>query len=134
MTFFLLKWVFNAIKLTSEKDDKHFKGQPFVTKTELVKQLEKNEELCAALGLERSSKKLERAVKKAPCVKEACLLWSEFMDFFFCKEDPQFRIHTSPPWWLQIDMDGHRIRPEESTPVKGLKLDSDEELTSSQKK
>ena len=37
MTFFLLKWVFNAIKLDSDKDDKNFKGQPYVTKSELVK-------------------------------------------------------------------------------------------------
>ena len=33
MTFFLLKWVFNAIKLDSDKDDKNFKGQPYVTKS-----------------------------------------------------------------------------------------------------
>lgn len=37
MTFFLLKWVFNAIKLDSDKEDKHLVGQSYVTKNELVK-------------------------------------------------------------------------------------------------
>ena len=32
MTFFLLKWIFNAIKLESDKEDKVLKGQPYVTK------------------------------------------------------------------------------------------------------
>ena len=39
MTFFLLKWIFNAIKLESDKEDKVFKGQPYVTKKELIAQL-----------------------------------------------------------------------------------------------
>lgn len=39
MTFFLLKWIFNAIKLESDKEDKVLKGQPYVTKKELIAQL-----------------------------------------------------------------------------------------------
>jgi len=37
MTFFLLKWVFNAIKHDSAEDDPKFKGQSFVSKADLVK-------------------------------------------------------------------------------------------------
>jgi len=52
MTFFLLKWVFNAIKRDSADDDPHFKGQAFISKTDLTKQLSKNPELLRALGYE----------------------------------------------------------------------------------
>lgn len=45
MTFFLLKWVFNAIKRESDEDDAKFKGQSYVAKVDLVKQLAKNPEL-----------------------------------------------------------------------------------------
>ncbi len=37
MTFYLLKWVFNAIKLDSDPSDKQLQGKPYVTKSELVK-------------------------------------------------------------------------------------------------
>lgn len=42
MTFFLLKWIFNAIKRESSDDDPKLKGQSYVTKTDLIKQLGKN--------------------------------------------------------------------------------------------
>jgi hypothetical protein len=42
MTFYLLKWVFNAIKQDSDDSDKILQGKPYVTKTELVQQLVKN--------------------------------------------------------------------------------------------
>ena len=51
MAFFLLKWVFNAIKRESEESDERLKGQHYVTKTELVKQLVKNPELMNALEI-----------------------------------------------------------------------------------
>jgi hypothetical protein len=50
MTFFLLKWIFNAIKRDSQIEDPKLQGKPYVTKTDLVKQLGKNEELMRALG------------------------------------------------------------------------------------
>ena len=50
MTFFLLKWIFNAIKRESSDDDPKLKGQSYVTKSDLIKQLGKNEELMRALG------------------------------------------------------------------------------------
>lgn len=42
MTFFLLKWIFNAIKRESSDDDPKLKGQSYVTKTDIIKQLGKN--------------------------------------------------------------------------------------------
>jgi len=85
MTFFLLKWVFNAIKLTSDKDDKHLKGKPYVLKIELSKQLSQNEELMHAFEF-KSEKQLEKSLKKVRCVKEGCMVWCEYLDFFFVKD------------------------------------------------
>lgn len=48
MTFFLLKWVFNAIKIMPNLDEKN--SQPYVMKEELCQQLFKNEEIMKALG------------------------------------------------------------------------------------
>lgn len=50
MTFFLLKWIFNAIKKDSLIEDPKLKGKAYVSKTDLVKQLVKNDELMKALG------------------------------------------------------------------------------------
>lgn len=52
MTFFLLKWIFNAIKRESSLDDAKLLGKPYITKGDLVKQLSKNDELMNALGYE----------------------------------------------------------------------------------
>ena len=46
MTFFLLKWIFNAIKRI-DKD-----GQAYVIEGDLVNQLKQNPELMNALGYE----------------------------------------------------------------------------------
>lgn len=37
MTFFLLKWVFNAIKRESADDDPKFQGNPYISKSDLIK-------------------------------------------------------------------------------------------------
>lgn len=37
MSFFLLKWVFNAIKRESSDDDPVFKGKPYVAQKDLIK-------------------------------------------------------------------------------------------------
>lgn len=50
MTFFLLKWIFNAIKRDSSIEDPKLKGRSYVTKVDLTKQLGKNDELMKALG------------------------------------------------------------------------------------
>ena len=51
MSFFLLKWVFNAIKQESSTADEKLKGQFYVNKKEVVSQLSKNAELMTALSL-----------------------------------------------------------------------------------
>jgi hypothetical protein len=62
MTFFLLKWIFNAIKRDSDPADPKLKGKPYVTKVDLVKQLSKNDELMGALGYEGPNE-VAKAVK-----------------------------------------------------------------------
>lgn len=37
MSFFLLKWVFNAIKRESSDDDVVFQGKPYVAQKDLIK-------------------------------------------------------------------------------------------------
>jgi hypothetical protein len=54
MTFFLLKWIFNAIKRDSSVEDAKLLGKPYITKVDLVKQLSKNDELMNALGYDSS--------------------------------------------------------------------------------
>jgi hypothetical protein len=50
MTFYLLKWIFNAIKKESSVEDPKLKGRSYITKSDLTKQLGKNDELMRALG------------------------------------------------------------------------------------
>lgn len=85
MTFFLLKWVFNAIKRESSLDDTKLLGKPYVTKVDLVKQLGKNDELLTALGYD-GPEQVTRGVKDTPSTKEGSLLWEEFLDFFFHRQ------------------------------------------------
>ena len=84
MSFFLLKWVFNAIKLESEHNDPVLKGNAYVTKSELVSQLAKNPELMAALDV-NSKRKLEKEIQEASSAKKGCLTWHEFLDYFFLR-------------------------------------------------
>lgn len=93
MTFFLLKWVFNAIKMESRPDDKHLKGQSYVSKAELVKQLNKNKELLTALRFEKGAN-LEKAVQKAKCSKDGTLTWSEFLNFSFDRNTEKMILKT----------------------------------------
>jgi len=98
MAFFLLKWVFNAIKREAEESDDILKGQNYVTKTELVKQLVKNPELMSALNVS-SKRELQENVKLAAACKDGCFTWQEFLDFFFLKEASlQDRIDGND-WW-----------------------------------
>jgi len=84
MTYFLLKWVFNAIKRDSPEDDAKLKGSSYVTKSDLSKQLSKNDELMRALGF-KDQKDLQTNVKFVHSAKEGCFMWEEFLDFFFLK-------------------------------------------------
>ena len=108
MTFFLLKWVFNAIKRDSADNDPKFQGKPFISKTDLIKQMSKNPELMQALGYE-SVNQMSENVKMSACKKDGYLLWSEFLDFFFLKDaKPHERIEGSD-WWNQLDPKGQQI-------------------------
>lgn len=55
-----------------------------MTKVDLVKQLAKNDELMGALGYD-GPEEVTAGVKKSVTAKEGCLLWEEFLDFFFMR-------------------------------------------------
>mmetsp|Transcript_24251 Transcript_24251/g.23849 ORF Transcript_24251/g.23849 Transcript_24251/m.23849 type:complete len:171 (+) Transcript_24251:238-750(+) len=85
MTYFLLKWVFNAIKRESAVDEAKLNGNAYVTKKDLVKQLSKNDELMKVLGF-HTQKDISNNVKHVITAKEGCLMWDEFLDLFFLKQ------------------------------------------------
>lgn len=110
MTFFLLKWVFNAIKRDSTHDDPHFKGASFIAKSDLIKQLAKNPELLRALGYE-DQRQLQDGVKNASSKKDGFLMWSEFLDFFFLNgHDGR---GEGKDWWNQLDSKGNFVSKKE---------------------
>lgn len=85
MTFFLLKWIFNAVKRDSPLEDTKLQGKPYITKVDLVKQLAKNDELMNALGYE-GPEEITQGVKKMVTIKDGSMLWEEFLDFFFMRQ------------------------------------------------
>ena len=85
MTFFLLKWIFNAIKRESSDEDPKLKGRSYVTKTDLIKQLGKNDELMSALGY-HDKEEVSHGIKVSGSAKDGCLVWEEFLDFFFLRQ------------------------------------------------
>ena len=103
MTFYLLKWVFNAIKRDSSIEDPKLKGKSYVTKTDLVKQLSKNDELMSALGYNDISQILT-GVRDVNSIKEGCLIWEEFLDFFFMRQNKlqKLDIMDSDNWWRKV--------------------------------
>ena len=109
MTFFLLKWVFNAIKRDSTHDDPHFKGASFISKADLIKQLAKNPELLRALGYE-DQRQLQDGVKNASGKKDGFLMWSEFLDFFFLATHDRGEGND---WWNQLDSKGNFVTKKE---------------------
>lgn len=102
MTFFLLKWVFSAIQQKADSDDKLLMGQNFVLKSDMMEQFALNDEIMRTFNYS-SKKALQKAVTKARCVKEGCLTWPEFLDFFFFKEQAPLdepNAFMEEPWWL----------------------------------
>lgn len=85
MTFFLLKWVFNAIKQDGGAEGGPNAGSFVVGKSDLVKQLVKNREIMSALELSDTAK-LERELNKFECARAGELSWTEFLNFFFLKD------------------------------------------------
>jgi len=84
MTFFLLKWIFNAIKRESSIEDPKLKGRSYITKNDLIEWLAKNAELIKALGY-NSPEEISQAVRNRLSAKEGSLVWDEFLDFFFLR-------------------------------------------------
>jgi hypothetical protein len=108
MTFFLLKWVFNAIKRDSADDDPKFQGRPYMSKNDLIKQLSKNPELLHALGY-ADARQLTDNVKLAACNKDGFLMWSEFLDFVYLRDAPLHDRIDGDDWWNQIDSKGNQV-------------------------
>ena len=100
MTFFLLKWIFNAIKREASIEDPKLKGRSFVTKADLLAQLGRNDELVRALGY-RDQREIAAAVKSALSAKDGCLLWEEFLDFFFLRQSA-LQARDGDNWWRAI--------------------------------
>ena len=103
MTYFLLKWVFNAIKRESANDDPKLKGRPFTPKPDLIKQLSKNPELLSALHYASAEDLSEGVRRNAGGVKEGVLLWEEFLDFFFLRQAKLEQRLDSNHWWRHIN-------------------------------
>ena len=106
MSFFLLKWVFNAVKRNDQQT-------PYVLKKELVSQLSKNVELLNAMNIPNSLA-LEKGIQQAPCKTESQLTWLEFLEYFFVKgTSSQDCINH---WWTKIDQDGRQIQKDHDQP------------------
>lgn len=124
MTFYLLKWVFNAIKRDSSQEDPKLKGRQYVTKGDLVKQLSKNEELMRALGYEDVDHVVQ-GVKEVLSIKEGCLLWEEFLDFFFLRQSNLQRRgpNDGEGWWRRIGQSDAKESSHHETQVNSHRQD-----------
>lgn len=115
MMFFLLKWVFNAIKRDSSNDDPVFKGASFISRADLVKQLAKNVEVLQALGLS-DQRQLQDRIKVYQSSKDGFYTWPEFVEFFMARDLKQHeRSADGSEWWNQIDSQGRLIHNKEET-------------------
>jgi hypothetical protein len=115
MTFFLLKWVFNAIRQPGDPKDHKLKGKDYIDRKELVRQLAKNTELMHELEFD-SSRKLWKELQVAGGAKPDVLTWDEYLDFFFLRNATLADRIDGNDWWNKVDKDGKPV-PEE-TPSK----------------
>jgi hypothetical protein len=115
MTFFLLKWVFNAIRQPGDPKDHKLKGKDFIDRKELVRQLAKNTELMHELEFD-SSRKLWKELQVAGGAKPDVMTWDEYLDFFFLRNATMADRIDGNDWWNKVDKDGKPV-PEE-TPSK----------------
>ena len=127
MTFFLLKWIFNAIKRDSAPEDTKLKGKPYITKIDLVKQLSKNDELMNALGYD-SPEQVTSGVKKAATAKDGSILWEEFLDFFFLRQaslEKRGLLTNQESWWRKIGhSEAKEVKDEDKKLESPLKVKS----------
>jgi len=115
MAFFLLKWVFNAIKRESDKEDSELKGNEYVTKAELYKQLVKNKELMGALDF-TEVKDLQREVRAYRSAKQGTMMWEEFLDFFFGRHIVEAERKDGKEWYNRLEQDGNKLKSEQNSP------------------
>jgi len=118
MTFFLLKWVFNAIRQPGDPDDIKLKGKDYIDRKELVRQLAKNTELMHELEFD-SSRKLWKELQVAAGKKPDLLTWDEYLDFFFLRTATYEDRIDGNDWWNKVDKDGKPVV--EETPSKDSK-------------
>jgi len=124
MTYFLLKWVFNAIKRESAIEDTKLQGKPYVTKVDLIKQLGKNDELMTALGYE-GPEQVARGVKDLATTKDGSLLWEEFLDFFFLRQGGlRYQSGSQEHWWRRIGQSETKQDPRSGDEDEAPKKDS----------
>jgi hypothetical protein len=116
MTFFLLKWVFNAIRQQGDPKDHKLKGKDYIDRKELVRQLAKNTELMHELEFD-SSRKLWKELQVAGGAKPDVLTWEEYLDFFFLRNATLADRVDGNDWWNKVDKDGKPVA--EETPSKG---------------
>lgn len=103
MLFYLLKWIFNAIKIESDEDDPQLKGHDYIKKVDLVKQLQKNKNLVETLKF-KNMKEVKDTIKVAGCRKENCFIWQEFLDYFFLKDiKDEDKVKVEDHWWREIE-------------------------------
>ena len=108
MTFFLLKWVFNAIKRDSTPDDTVFKGQSYISRSDLTKQLSQNPEVLMALGF-NDQRQLADKIKVFKTQNDGYYTWIEFLEFFLCKDSKGLDRGDGSEWWYQVDKDGSLV-------------------------
>ena len=80
-------------------------------KKELVSQLSKNSELLNAIK-HTNTLVLEKEIKKTKTIKDGCLTWREYLDFFFLTDKSLIgtsNLDTRQEWWLKVDIQGKRI-------------------------
>ena len=69
---------------------------------------------------------MRKEVKEASCLKEGCLTWKEFLDFFFLKDVPLAERINKTSFYDHLDMDGNLIKEETKKKKRGLDPDSEE--------
>lgn len=80
-----------------------------------MKQLQKNKNLVETLKF-KNMKEVKETVKVAPCRKENCLIWEEFLDYFFLKDlKDEEKVKVENHWWRKIDaqIEGEEVKEAE---------------------
>lgn len=116
MSFYLLKYVFNAIKqepaAPGSDDEEGSLGKPFVAKKDLLSQLSKNPQIMEALEV-GSKRELHDLVDQAHGERKGCLTWTEFLNAFFLRGATFSDRIDGNDWWTSFDPNGLPVEPSE---------------------